>query len=91
MAGTGSEACPMADFETGGAKTLGAAASVISSCDSVIFLFFPPLPRKLTPLAVQCGMEGCTNMKKYCCSQTGMQLCSLDCYRKNIARIRSLC
>ncbi|GFG35898.1 hypothetical protein Cfor_08743 [Coptotermes formosanus] len=46
---------------------------------------------KLTPLAVQCGMEGCTNMKKYCCSQTGMQLCSLDCYRKNIARIRSLC
>jgi hypothetical protein len=46
--------------------------------------------RKLIPLAVQCGVEGCTNVKKYCCSKTGMQLCSLECYRKNIARIKSL-
>lgn len=49
------------------------------------------LPSKHIPLAVQCGVEGCTNMKKYCCSQTGMQLCSLECYRKNIARLGSLC
>lgn len=49
------------------------------------------LPSKHIPLAVQCGVEDCTNMKKYCCSKTGMQLCSLECYRKNIARIGSLC
>jgi len=49
------------------------------------------LRSKHIPLAVQCGVEGCTNMKKYCCSQTGVQLCSLECYRKNIARIGGLC
>jgi len=64
-----------------------------SNWDFFVFRKLTPfsLPSKHTPLAVQCEVEGCTNMKKYCCSQTGMQLCSLECYRKNIARIRSLC
>jgi hypothetical protein len=62
---------------------------LFSNWDFVFFSFF--LFRKLIPLAVQCGVEGCTKRKKYCCSQTGMQLCSLECYRKNIARIGSLC
>jgi INO80 complex subunit B len=45
--------------------------------------------RKLTPVVVRCGVEGCTNMKKYCCSRTGMPLCSLECYHKNIATIQN--
>ena len=31
-----------------------------------------------------CSM-GCGNLKKYNCSQTGVPLCSLECYKKNIA------
>lgn len=38
----------------------------------------PPPPKKY------CSM-GCGNLKKYSCSQTGAALCSLECYKKNIA------
>ncbi|XP_021917172.1 INO80 complex subunit B isoform X2 [Zootermopsis nevadensis] len=38
---------------------------------------------------VPCGVEGCTNMKKYCCSKTGLPLCSLECYQKNIATVKN--
>lgn len=31
-----------------------------------------------------CSM-GCGNLKKYSCSQTGAALCSLACYKRNIA------
>ncbi|KAJ4429579.1 hypothetical protein ANN_21749 [Periplaneta americana] len=52
---------------------------------------FPLQPQtsvgKPLPVPVQCGVEGCTNMKKYCCSETGMPLCSLECYRKNISSL----
>lgn len=30
-----------------------------------------------------CGVEGCENPKKYSCSQTGLPLCSLQCYKAN--------
>lgn len=36
------------------------------------------------PPAVLCSM-GCGRTKKYRCSQTGVDLCSLECYKKNIA------
>ncbi|CAH1153929.1 unnamed protein product [Phaedon cochleariae] len=41
-----------------------------------------PEPSKV----IHCGM-GCGNLKKYSCSQTGVPLCSLTCYRNNISKI----
>ncbi|XP_023681200.2 INO80 complex subunit B isoform X1 [Paramormyrops kingsleyae] len=40
-------------------------------------------PRPL-PVPVSCGVTGCSNLKRYSCSRTGIPLCSLDCYRKNL-------
>ncbi|XP_030557451.1 INO80 complex subunit B [Drosophila novamexicana] len=40
-----------------------------------------PPPRQL------CGIPGCTNRKVYSCSKTNIPLCSLACYRKNLAVI----
>ncbi|XP_015200855.1 INO80 complex subunit B [Lepisosteus oculatus] len=37
-----------------------------------------------TPVAVHCGVTGCSNLKKYSCSKTGTPLCSLECYKKNL-------
>jgi INO80 complex subunit B len=31
-----------------------------------------------------CGLEGCNNPRKYSCSRTGISLCSLECYQKNM-------
>ncbi|XP_034476183.1 INO80 complex subunit B [Drosophila innubila] len=40
----------------------------------------------LTPPPVQmCGVAGCGNRKAYSCSKTNIPLCSLACYRKNLA------
>ncbi|KAG8177355.1 hypothetical protein JTE90_028351 [Oedothorax gibbosus] len=36
------------------------------------------------PPPVLCGVEGCQNRKKYSCSKTGVPLCSLGCYKKNM-------
>lgn len=33
---------------------------------------------------VLCGVENCENPKRYSCSKTGIPLCSLECYRKNL-------
>lgn len=41
-----------------------------------------PEPKK----PVLCSM-GCGNIKKYSCSRTGVPLCSLECYKKNMNRI----
>ncbi|XP_046680477.1 INO80 complex subunit B-like [Homalodisca vitripennis] len=41
------------------------------------------------PPAKLCGVQGCTNLKRYSCSKTGVPLCSLQCYRKNINGSRS--
>ncbi|KPI91573.1 INO80 complex subunit B [Papilio xuthus] len=46
-----------------------------------------PLERKLpieTPKPVICGVDNCVNIKKYQCSKTGVPLCSLQCYKKNL-------
>lgn len=36
----------------------------------------PPKPK--------CAVKGCRNDKKYVCSKTGVALCSLECYKKNL-------
>lgn len=36
------------------------------------------------PKPVFCAMD-CGNLKKYSCSKTGVPLCSLECYRKNVS------
>uniref|UniRef100_A0A1B6E999 INO80 complex subunit B-like conserved region domain-containing protein n=2 Tax=Clastoptera arizonana TaxID=38151 RepID=A0A1B6E999_9HEMI len=41
--------------------------------------FVNPSPIKL------CGVTGCNNSKKYSCSKTGVPLCSLQCYSKNLS------
>ncbi|MEQ2202281.1 hypothetical protein XENOCAPTIV_007452 [Xenoophorus captivus] len=47
----------------------------------------PPVHPPLAP--VNCGVSGCTNFKKYSCSKTGVPLCSLECYRKNLQLVQS--
>lgn len=44
----------------------------------------PSAPSSAPPAAVLCGVSGCTSAKKYSCSKTGVPLCSLECYRKNL-------
>lgn len=39
----------------------------------------PPVP----PPAL-CGVSGCANRRRYCCSRTGLPLCSLACYKRNL-------
>lgn len=56
-------------------------------------LIFPPdveFPLKAqtikeAPPLKYCSM-GCGSLKKYSCSKTGADLCSLECYRKNITK-----
>ncbi|XP_054706448.1 INO80 complex subunit B-like [Uloborus diversus] len=36
------------------------------------------------PTPIYCGVKGCENQKKYNCSKTGVPLCSLECYKKNM-------
>ncbi|XP_051924948.1 INO80 complex subunit B [Hippocampus zosterae] len=46
-------------------------------------------PRPAPPAApVACGVSGCSNPKKYSCSKTGVPLCSLRCYQKNLRLAR---
>ncbi|KAK2177807.1 hypothetical protein NP493_577g00005 [Ridgeia piscesae] len=39
----------------------------------------PPKP------AVKCGVPGCDSNKRYTCAKTGIPLCSLACYKKNLS------
>lgn len=47
----------------------------------------PPCPPPPAPL--NCGVSGCTNLKKYSCSKTGVALCSLECYKRNLLLVQS--
>lgn len=66
---------------------------VYKICESGASLIFPPdvpFPLKAdkiktAPPAKYCSM-GCGNLKKYSCSKSGADLCSLECYKKNITR-----
>lgn len=72
--------------------TKSATPSIIykQSLDATIISFpenyeYPLKPRKAPdpPKKNFCGL-GCGSLKRYSCSQTGMPLCSLSCYRRNI-------
>nr|CAH0107248.1 unnamed protein product [Daphnia galeata] len=39
---------------------------------------------KEPPARVNCGVKGCTNLKRYSCSKTAVPLCSIQCYRENL-------
>ncbi|GLG99221.1 Uncharacterized protein GBIM_05722 [Gryllus bimaculatus] len=48
---------------------------------------FPLMPQQLSEKTIhnkKCGVDGCSNLKKYSCSRTGVPLCSLECYKKNL-------
>lgn len=49
----------------------------------------PVPPRAPLPGPVQCGVSGCNNVKKYACSKTGVPLCSLQCYKRNLLLVQS--
>lgn len=49
--------------------------------------FIPPRAPPLAP--VQCGVSGCNNVKKYACSKSGIPLCSLECYKRNLLLLQS--
>lgn len=49
----------------------------------------PEPPRPPPPAPVNCGVNGCPNIKKYCCSKTGVPLCSLECYKRNLLLVQS--
>lgn len=49
----------------------------------------PAPPRPPPPAPVSCGVSGCTNLKKYACSKTGVPLCSLECYKRNLLLVQS--
>lgn len=42
---------------------------------------------KEAPKPTKCGINGCDNIKRYNCSKTGVPLCSLECYKKNLVLI----
>lgn len=49
-----------------------------------------PAPLRPPPVAlVSCGVSGCSNRKKYSCSKTGVPLCSLECYKRNLLMVQS--
>ncbi|XP_066960257.1 INO80 complex subunit B [Macrobrachium rosenbergii] len=47
--------------------------------------FMNPQSERECPKVKLCGVQGCTNLKKYSCSKTGIPLCSLECYKTNLA------
>ncbi|NXU53779.1 IN80B protein, partial [Turnix velox] len=74
-------------------KAKQAPCPVIHYCNAIdrITLSFPPglalpLPPApaLPPPPILCGVSGCPNRKRYSCSRTGLPLCSLACYRRNL-------
>lgn len=66
---------------------------VYKMSESGATLIFPPdfeFPLKAqkipeAPPLKYCSM-GCGRLKKYSCSKTGANLCSLECYKKNLAK-----
>ncbi|KAK7505995.1 hypothetical protein BaRGS_00002717 [Batillaria attramentaria] len=46
---------------------------------------FPPKISEPPKQVAMCGVAGCKNPKKYACSKTNVPLCSLQCYKKNLA------
>lgn len=60
------------------------AGITVSVPEGIQFPFEPQKADKPPP-KVKCAVKGCRNDKKYSCSKTGLPLCSLECYKKNLA------
>lgn len=43
----------------------------------------PPTPQ-------YCRIEGCKSIKRYSCSKTNVPLCSLECYKKNVEKMKQI-
>lgn len=68
-----------------------------SSCAQGATISYPvaippptPAPQAPPPVPVNCGVSGCSNVKKYSCSKTGTPLCSLECYKKNLTLVEGV-
>lgn len=66
----------------------------MNTCDGAYIIVppgheFPLRPQSArTPPPIElCGVPGCSQRKAYSCSKTSVPLCSLACYRKNLAII----
>ncbi|OWR55332.1 INO80 complex subunit B isoform X1 [Danaus plexippus] len=65
---------------------------VYKNSNAEIYLTFPPgipfplenKPPREVPKPIKCSIKDCDNIKKYNCSKTGVPLCSLECYKKNM-------
>lgn len=75
----------------GGKKTEAPKVTYINSVSGIAIsvpegIQFPFEPQKLEkpPARPKCAVKGCRNDKKYSCSKTGVALCSLECYKKNL-------
>lgn len=74
------------------AKKLGLTIKLISNISETYMMLpigidYPLAAQVATPLParLKCGVHGCSNDKRYACSKTGVPLCSLNCYKKNLA------
>ncbi|RXG57893.1 INO80 complex subunit B [Armadillidium vulgare] len=55
--------------------------------DGVELPFISQMLEREAPKPVVCGGPGCMNIKKYSCSKTGVPLCSLECYKRNLLQV----
>lgn len=68
---------------------------VYKNNNNEITLSFPPdVPYPIeskppidAPKPIICGVPECDNIKRYTCSKTGIPLCSLECYNRNLMSI----
>ena len=37
-----------------------------------------------------CGVPGCDNVKRYTCARSGVALCSLNCYQRNLSQLSAV-
>ena len=58
----------------------------ISVPNGIQFPFEAKKMESLKQFAQKCGMRDCNENKKYACSKTGIPLCSLKCYKKNLSK-----
>ncbi|XP_075772810.1 INO80 complex subunit B [Pelodiscus sinensis] len=69
--------CPMIRY-------CNAADQITVSFPPGAALPLPPCAPTPVPSPTPCGVSGCPNLKRYSCSRTGVPLCSLACYQKNL-------
>ncbi|KAK7909915.1 hypothetical protein WMY93_014599 [Mugilogobius chulae] len=75
--------CPMVRYmDTKAGVAISFPSGVQAPCSAQL--------RTPVPRPVQCGVSGCENLKKYACSKTGVPLCSLECYKRNLLLVQNV-